>query len=172
MIVKGWLLAGRTAAACQSTGARTLPTILVQAFWALRQTIWRCERLHSPLDIPFEVQSLHAGSMACHMHPLEVASRLQELAMFLCADWPAGWLEHNLAGLQCLTGCVAQLVAKRPVSPHVFEIDGKGMHYKFPINATTSIMNRVTGTMLTLGARLCPPGLRPAPACHAALSLA
>ena len=44
-------------------------------------------------------------------------------------------------------------MAKRPVSPHVFEIDGKGMHYKFPINATTSIMNRVTGTMLTLGAR-------------------
>ncbi|KAK9841026.1 hypothetical protein WJX81_006358 [Elliptochloris bilobata] len=42
-------------------------------------------------------------------------------------------------------------VAKRPVSPHVFEIDGKGMHYKFPINATTSIMNRVTGTVLTLG---------------------
>ena len=49
------------------------------------------------------------------------------------------------------TGCGAQIVAKRPVSPHVFEIDGKGMHYKFPINATTSIMNRVTGTALTIG---------------------
>lgn len=39
------------------------------------------------------------------------------------------------------------------MSPHVFEIDGKGMHYKMPINAVTSIMNRVTGTVLTLGAR-------------------
>ena len=51
------------------------------------------------------------------------------------------------------SACVAQLAAKRPVSPHVFEIDGKGMHYKMPINAVTSIMNRVTGTVLTLGAR-------------------
>ena len=49
--------------------------------------------------------------------------------------------------------CVLQLVGKRPVSPHVFEIDGKGMHYKMPINAVTSIMNRVTGTVLTLGVR-------------------
>ncbi len=44
-------------------------------------------------------------------------------------------------------------MAKRPVSPHVFEIDGKGMHYKMPINAVTSIMNRVTGTALTVGER-------------------
>ncbi len=44
-------------------------------------------------------------------------------------------------------------MAKRPVSPHVFEIDGKGMHYKMPINAVTSITNRVTGTALTVGER-------------------
>ena len=68
-------------------------------------------------------------------------------------------------------GSVAQLVSKRPVSPHVFEIDGKGMHYKMPINAVTSIMNRVTGTVLTLGAR-CPPGLCFMPTSHAALLLA
>ena len=43
------------------------------------------------------------------------------------------------------------LVAKRPLSPHVFEIDHKQMHYKFPLAALTSIANRVTGTMLSVG---------------------
>ena len=43
------------------------------------------------------------------------------------------------------------LVAKRPISPHVFEIDQKAMHYKFPIGATSSIANRVTGVMLSGG---------------------
>ncbi|KAK9810451.1 hypothetical protein WJX72_010894 [[Myrmecia] bisecta] len=43
-------------------------------------------------------------------------------------------------------------VATRPVSPHVFEIDGKGFHYKMPINAISSIMTRVTGVALTAGA--------------------
>jgi len=38
---------------------------------------------------------------------------------------------------------------KRPVSPHVFEIDGKGFHYKMPINAVSSITNRATGVALT-----------------------
>lgn len=37
----------------------------------------------------------------------------------------------------------------RPVSPHVFEIDGKGFHYKMPINAISSITNRATGVALT-----------------------
>ncbi|KAL3139965.1 hypothetical protein ABBQ38_004252 [Trebouxia sp. C0009 RCD-2024] len=40
---------------------------------------------------------------------------------------------------------------KRPISPHVFEIDGKSMHYKMPINAISSITNRATGVALTVG---------------------
>jgi succinate dehydrogenase (ubiquinone) cytochrome b560 subunit len=43
------------------------------------------------------------------------------------------------------------LVAKRPLSPHVFEIDHKQMHYKMPLAATSSILNRVTGVMLSVG---------------------
>ena len=42
-------------------------------------------------------------------------------------------------------------MATRPVSPHVFEVDGKGFHYRMPINAVTSILNRATGTALTVG---------------------
>lgn len=41
------------------------------------------------------------------------------------------------------------LAAKRPVSPHVFEIDGKSMHYKMPVNAISSIINRATGVALS-----------------------
>ena len=45
-----------------------------------------------------------------------------------------------------------QRVKERPVSPHVFRArSGTQFHYKMPINAVTSIMNRVTGTMLTVG---------------------
>lgn len=44
-----------------------------------------------------------------------------------------------------------QRLLKRPVSPHVFEIDGKSMHYKMPINAISSITNRATGVALTTG---------------------
>ena len=44
-----------------------------------------------------------------------------------------------------------QRVKKRPVSPHVFETDGAKFHYKMPINATTSIINRATGVALTVG---------------------
>lgn len=42
-----------------------------------------------------------------------------------------------------------QLVAKRPLSPDVFEIDSKSVHYKFPPGAISSIANRVTGVMLS-----------------------
>jgi hypothetical protein len=48
-----------------------------------------------------------------------------------------------------------QRVKARPVSPHVFEPSGTQFHYKMPINAVTSILNRVTGTALTVGAP-CP----------------
>jgi succinate dehydrogenase (ubiquinone) cytochrome b560 subunit len=44
-----------------------------------------------------------------------------------------------------------QLVAKRPVSPHVFEITGVQPHYKFPLGAISSITNRATGCMLSVG---------------------
>lgn len=44
-----------------------------------------------------------------------------------------------------------QLVAKRPVSPHVFEISGLQPHYKFPLGAISSITNRATGCMLSVG---------------------
>jgi succinate dehydrogenase (ubiquinone) cytochrome b560 subunit len=43
------------------------------------------------------------------------------------------------------------LVAKRPLSPHVFEIDGKQFHYKMPTPAISSIANRATGVMLSVG---------------------
>jgi succinate dehydrogenase (ubiquinone) cytochrome b560 subunit len=43
-------------------------------------------------------------------------------------------------------------VAKRPVSPHVFEIDNKHFHYKMPLGAISSVTNRATGVMLSLGA--------------------
>lgn len=46
-----------------------------------------------------------------------------------------------------------QRLHKRPISPHVFEIDGKSMHYKMPINAISSITNRATGVALTTGER-------------------
>jgi len=43
-----------------------------------------------------------------------------------------------------------ELAAKRPVSPHVFEMDEPSKpHYKMPINAVSSIMTRVTGCMLS-----------------------
>ncbi|BDA40950.1 probable succinate dehydrogenase cytochrome b560 subunit, mitochondrial [Coccomyxa sp. Obi] len=42
-------------------------------------------------------------------------------------------------------------VKNRPVSPHVFEEGGTKFHYNMPINAVTSIMNRATGVMLTVG---------------------
>ena len=47
-----------------------------------------------------------------------------------------------------------QRAAKRPVSPHVFEIDGKSMHYKMPVNAISSIINRATGVALSVGEAL------------------
>lgn len=45
----------------------------------------------------------------------------------------------------------AELLAKRPVSPHVFEIDGRQPHYKFPVGAISSITNRATGVALSVG---------------------
>lgn len=62
-----------------------------------------------------------------------------------------------------------QLLAKRPVSPHVFEIDGRQPHYKFPVGAISSITNRATGVALSVGMLACrrasqikhaPDGLR------------
>lgn len=46
-------------------------------------------------------------------------------------------------------------MAKRPVSPHVFEITGVQPHYKFPLGAISSITNRATGCMLSVGAFCC-----------------
>jgi succinate dehydrogenase (ubiquinone) cytochrome b560 subunit len=43
------------------------------------------------------------------------------------------------------------LASKRPLSPHVFEIDGKQFHYKMPVGAISSIANRGTGVALSLG---------------------
>ena len=40
------------------------------------------------------------------------------------------------------------------MSPHVFEIDGKSMHYKMPVNAISSIINRATGVALSAGENL------------------
>lgn len=57
-----------------------------------------------------------------------------------------------------------QLVAKRPLAPDVFEIDGRQPHYKFPAAAISSITNRVTGCLLSVGG--CPS------ACKGACSMA
>lgn len=45
----------------------------------------------------------------------------------------------------------SQLIKKRPLSPDVLEIDNKTPHYKFPLGALSSIMNRVTGAVLSVG---------------------
>lgn len=43
-----------------------------------------------------------------------------------------------------------ELAAKRPVSPHVFEVDKPTeFHYKMPINAVSSILTRASGFALT-----------------------
>lgn len=43
-----------------------------------------------------------------------------------------------------------ELAVKRPVSPHVFEMDKPTeFHYKMPINAVSSILTRVSGFALT-----------------------
>jgi succinate dehydrogenase (ubiquinone) cytochrome b560 subunit len=48
---------------------------------------------------------------------------------------------------------MVQLLARRPISPDVLDIDGKA-HYKFPIVALSSITNRVTGCVRCLGYRV------------------
>ena len=48
---------------------------------------------------------------------------------------------------------VLQMVSKRPVSPHVFEVDEPTTpHYKMPMNAVSSIMTRGTGCLLSASA--------------------
>jgi succinate dehydrogenase (ubiquinone) cytochrome b560 subunit len=42
-----------------------------------------------------------------------------------------------------------ELLNKRPLSPDVIDVDGKSVHYKFPIVALSSITNRVTGCVLS-----------------------
>jgi succinate dehydrogenase (ubiquinone) cytochrome b560 subunit len=44
-----------------------------------------------------------------------------------------------------------QLINKRPLSPDVLELDNKGLHYKMPWGAISSIMNRGTGVALSVG---------------------
>lgn len=75
-----------------------------------------------------------------------------------CLCWHA---RHKSAGVprtpedstdSCCAHLLLQLVAKRPVSPHVFEITGVQPHYKFPLGAISSITNRATGCMLSVGA--------------------
>ncbi|KXZ42627.1 hypothetical protein GPECTOR_129g557 [Gonium pectorale] len=43
------------------------------------------------------------------------------------------------------------LINKRPLSPDVFDIDHKSPHYKFPLGALSSIVNRVTGVAMSVG---------------------
>eukprot|EP00892_Ulva_mutabilis_P006386 jgi/Ulvmu1/4119/UM019_0098.1 len=44
-----------------------------------------------------------------------------------------------------------QRIQHRPVSPDVLTLDGKHLHYKLPINAISSIANRVTGVGMSVG---------------------
>jgi hypothetical protein len=44
-----------------------------------------------------------------------------------------------------------QRIQNRPISPDVFDIDGKSPHYKFPVGAISSITNRVTGVGMSVG---------------------
>lgn len=43
------------------------------------------------------------------------------------------------------------LVSRRPLSPDVFEIDHKSMHYDFPPGPVSSVLNRFTGVALYFG---------------------
>ena len=60
---------------------------------------------------------------------------------------------HNLAHTSLLlrASVALQRVHARPLSPDVLEIDNKGMHYKFPWGALSSIANRATGVALSVG---------------------
>jgi hypothetical protein len=49
-----------------------------------------------------------------------------------------------------------QRLQRRPISPDVLGIDGKSLHYKMPVNAISSITTRVTGSVMTVGARRMP----------------
>ena len=51
-----------------------------------------------------------------------------------------------------LKGPCTQRLEKRPVSPHVFNMDSPTFHYAMPVNAISSILNRATGVMLSVGA--------------------
>ena len=46
---------------------------------------------------------------------------------------------------------LAQEKLGRPVSPHVFGMDSYAPHYAFPLVALTSVTNRATGVVLTVG---------------------
>lgn len=43
------------------------------------------------------------------------------------------------------------LADKRPLSPDVLDIDNRSPHYKFPMIAISSVLNRITGVILTGG---------------------
>lgn len=59
--------------------------------------------------------------------------------------------EHQFTKVR-YTLCL-QMVSKRPVSPHVFEVDQPTKaHYKMPMNAVSSIMTRATGCVLSASA--------------------
>lgn len=45
----------------------------------------------------------------------------------------------------------AELQASRPMSPNLFDVDMSKPHYKFPPIALSSVTNRVTGVMLSVG---------------------
>jgi succinate dehydrogenase (ubiquinone) cytochrome b560 subunit len=52
--------------------------------------------------------------------------------------------------------CVLQRIQHRPISPDVFDIDGKSLHYKMPVGAISSITNRVTGVGMSVGEFILP----------------
>ena len=62
-----------------------------------------------------------------------------------------------------------QRLEKRPISPHVFEIDNPTkFHYAMPVNAISSIANRATGVMLSVGEPSLPVNARARRDCAAA----
>lgn len=65
---------------------------------------------------------------------------------------PPSYLQPHSNTLSCTTPSLpCQLINKRPLSPDVFELDNKGVHYKMPWGAISSIMNRGTGVALSVG---------------------
>lgn len=102
-------------------------------------------------DSPYHPGTDFLGTPKDH---LDVSLFQDRIAAHVCiCVWRTQFLRLSSASIHFTSCTYLQRVKGRPVSPHVFEEGGTQFHYKMPINAVTSIMNRVTGVALTVGAQ-------------------